>query len=263
MPTIGDELLEQTSRGATTATSGTRYLDRSRTSTTPPNNAVLQHLQPVPVRDVDHGERRGRATAHIKDTIDLYDDIAERLASRPFSFVKPSGLVDGHPASSKLDLFEGFSKKIVDAVQANPSCGTTRRSSSPSTKAAATTTRATSQPLDFFGDGTRIPLIVVSPYAKGGHVSHDVHRPRLDPEVHRAQLEPARRSRSAAATTCRTRCRRARTRTRRVNGAGDRRPVRYVRFRASLTRAVGNSRSGGSKPAPPVRAGSRHPLPPA
>ena len=24
------------------------------------------------------------------------------------SFVKPSGLVDGHPASSKVDLFEGF-----------------------------------------------------------------------------------------------------------------------------------------------------------
>ena len=29
------------------------------------------------------------------------------------------------------------------------------------------------QPLDFFGDGTRIPLIVVSPYAKAGHISHD------------------------------------------------------------------------------------------
>ena len=28
------------------------------------------------------------------------------------------------------------------------------------------------QPLDFFGDGPRIPLIVVSPFTKGGHVSH-------------------------------------------------------------------------------------------
>ena len=28
------------------------------------------------------------------------------------------------------------------------------------------------QPLDFFGDGTRIPVIVVSPYSRGGHVSH-------------------------------------------------------------------------------------------
>jgi phospholipase C len=28
------------------------------------------------------------------------------------------------------------------------------------------------QPLDFFGDGTRIPLIVVSPYTTPGHISH-------------------------------------------------------------------------------------------
>ncbi len=28
------------------------------------------------------------------------------------------------------------------------------------------------QPLDFFGDGTRIPAIMVSPYSQGGHVSH-------------------------------------------------------------------------------------------
>jgi phospholipase C len=29
------------------------------------------------------------------------------------------------------------------------------------------------QPLDYFGDGTRIPLIVVSPYSQGGHILHD------------------------------------------------------------------------------------------
>jgi phospholipase C len=28
------------------------------------------------------------------------------------------------------------------------------------------------QPLDFFGDGTRIPMIVVSPFSTGGHISH-------------------------------------------------------------------------------------------
>ena len=28
------------------------------------------------------------------------------------------------------------------------------------------------QPLDYFGDGTRIPLIVVSPHARPGHISH-------------------------------------------------------------------------------------------
>jgi len=28
------------------------------------------------------------------------------------------------------------------------------------------------QPLDFFGDGPRIPLIVVSQFTKGGHINH-------------------------------------------------------------------------------------------
>jgi len=28
------------------------------------------------------------------------------------------------------------------------------------------------QPVNFFGDGTRIPLAVISPYAKKGHVDH-------------------------------------------------------------------------------------------
>jgi phospholipase C len=28
------------------------------------------------------------------------------------------------------------------------------------------------QPLDFFGDGTRIPMIAVSKFSTGGHISH-------------------------------------------------------------------------------------------
>ena len=44
------------------------------------------------------------------------------------------------------------------------------------------------QPLDFFGDGTRIPLIVVSPYREGRPHLPRILRPRFDPEVHRAEL---------------------------------------------------------------------------
>ena len=54
----------------------------------------------------------------LLDTIDLYDDM-ENGKLPAVSFVKPSGYLDGHPASSKLDLFEGFVKKIVDLTKAN------------------------------------------------------------------------------------------------------------------------------------------------
>jgi phospholipase C len=58
-------------------------------------------------------------TAHLQDTTDLYQDIQNGNLPA-VSFVKPSGWVDGHPGSSKLNLFEGFVKKIVDQVKSNP-----------------------------------------------------------------------------------------------------------------------------------------------
>ena len=111
-------------------------------------------------------------TAHIQDTTNLYADIANGTLPA-VSFVKPSGLVDGHPNSSKLDLFEGFSKKIVDAVQANPTLWKDTAIFITFDEGGGYYDSGYVQPLDFFGDGTRIPLIVVSPYTKAGHISHD------------------------------------------------------------------------------------------
>ena len=86
--------------------------------------------------------------------------------------MKPSGLVDGHPASSKLDLFEGFAKKIVDAVQANPALWQTTAIFITMDEGGGYYDSGYIQPVDFFGDGSRIPMIVVSPYTTAGHVSH-------------------------------------------------------------------------------------------
>ena len=110
--------------------------------------------------------------AHIQDTADLYADI--RNGTLPaVSFVKPSGLVDGHPASSKLDLFEGFSKKIVDLVKANSRLWRDTAIFITFDEGGGYYDSGYVQPLDFFGDGTRIPLIAVSHYARPGHISHD------------------------------------------------------------------------------------------
>jgi hypothetical protein len=68
------------------------------------------------------------------------------------SFVKPSGWVDGHPVSSNGIC----SKAIFVTVD----------------EGGGYYDSGYVQPLDFFGDGTRIPLIVVSPFTKPGHISH-------------------------------------------------------------------------------------------
>jgi phospholipase C len=111
--------------------------------------------------------------AQINDLDAFYDDIHKGTLPA-VSFVKPSGFVDGHPASSKIDLFEAFTRKIVDAVQKQPLWD--------STAIVVTFDEGGGywdsgyvQPLDFFGDGTRIPLIVVSKYSRGGRVVHDYY----------------------------------------------------------------------------------------
>jgi phospholipase C len=111
-------------------------------------------------------------TAHIQDTVNLYDDIKNGTLPA-VSFVKPSGLVDGHPSSSKLDLFEGFSKKIVDAVKANPELWKDTAIIITFDEGGGYYDSGYVQPVDYFGDGTRIPLIVVSKYTKAGHISHE------------------------------------------------------------------------------------------
>jgi phospholipase C len=109
---------------------------------------------------------------HLKDTTDLYDDIARgRLPA--VSFVKPSAIVDGHPASSKLDLFEGFVQKIVDGVRANPELWQDTAIFVTFDEGGGYYDSGYVQPVDFFGDGTRIPLLVVSPFTEGGRISHE------------------------------------------------------------------------------------------
>ena len=77
-------------------------------------------------------------TEHLKDTTDVYSDMAEgRLPA--VSFVKPSGWVDGHPASSKWNSSGLASTATTDEGGGYYDSGYI-------------------QTLNYFGDGTRIPL---------------------------------------------------------------------------------------------------------
>jgi phospholipase C len=108
---------------------------------------------------------------HIQDSVNLYADIANHTLPA-VSIVKPSGYVDGHPSSSKLNLFEGFTEKIVAQVEASSYANDTAIFIT-FDEGGGYYDSGYVQALDFFGDGTRIPLIVVSPLAKPGYISHD------------------------------------------------------------------------------------------
>ncbi|KXV03693.1 phosphoesterase [Caballeronia megalochromosomata] len=110
--------------------------------------------------------------AHLQDTSDLYQDISNGTLPA-VSFVKPGGLLDGHPESSKFGLFEAFTRKLVDAVQHNPTLWASTAILITTDEGGGYYDSGYIQPVDFFGDGPRIPLIVVSPFSRGGRVVHE------------------------------------------------------------------------------------------
>jgi phospholipase C len=110
-------------------------------------------------------------TAHIKDTTDFFTSV-DNNSLPSVSFVKPDGLLDGHPASSKEDLFEAMVENIMDHLQAQPELMAETAFMITMDEGGGYYDSGYIQPIDFFGDGPRIPLIIVSTFTKGGHISH-------------------------------------------------------------------------------------------
>jgi phospholipase C len=115
------------------------------------------------------GDSTQRA-AHILDAQDFFTAINNGTLPA-VSFVKPDSFVDGHPASSKLDLFEAMANKMVTALT-NANLLSSTALFVTMDEGGGSWDSGYIQPLDFFGDGPRIPLIAISQYSKGGHVSH-------------------------------------------------------------------------------------------
>lgn len=109
--------------------------------------------------------------ANNQDINNLYSDIQNGTLPA-VAIAKPDGLLDGHPASSKLELYEGYVQKIVQMVQANPTLWNDTAIMITFDEGGGYYDSGYVQPIDFFGDGTRIPLLVVSKYSTGGRVVH-------------------------------------------------------------------------------------------
>ena len=107
--------------------------------------------------------------AHIKDAIDFFDAL-DKGKLPAVAYVKPDSLVDGHPASSKLDLFEAMIENIVDRLKVDKNKDTALLVTFD--EGGGLWDSGAFLPLDFFGDGPRIPMLVVSHWSKGGRVVH-------------------------------------------------------------------------------------------
>ncbi len=113
----------------------------------------------------------GKRAEHLKDVQDLFADIGAGTLPA-VAYAKPDRWLDGHPHSSKLSLFEAFARNIIERIQAKPELFAETAIFVTFDEGGGYYDTGFIQPLDFFGDGPRIPLIAVSPYTKGGRVVH-------------------------------------------------------------------------------------------
>jgi acid phosphatase len=88
------------------------------------------------------------------------------------SFVVPKNLDSGHPGYSVVASYESFVRDTIRAVQAHPALWAHTAIIATTDEGGGFFDSGYIQTVDFFGDGPRIPLIVVSPFARRGHVDH-------------------------------------------------------------------------------------------
>jgi phospholipase C len=108
---------------------------------------------------------------HMRDVTDLFVDLKNGTLPS-VSYVKPDGTMDGHPASSKWDLFEAFVDNIITLAQSNKEQWKETAIFVTDDEGGGYYDSGFIQPVDFFGTGPRIPMIAVSPFSTGGHITH-------------------------------------------------------------------------------------------
>jgi acid phosphatase len=160
LPTIGDEL------SAHDITWG--YYGEGYDNGTPGPNycGICDPMQYASSIMTDPAKR-----ANIQHGTEDFDASVANGSLPAVSFLKP-GDDDGHPGYSTLAAFEAFVTHAVDEVQNNPSLWKDTAIFVTFDEGGGYYDSGYIQPISFFGDGTRVPMVVISPYAKHGYISH-------------------------------------------------------------------------------------------
>jgi len=109
--------------------------------------------------------------SNIRGMSDFYRDVAAgELPS--VSFVRPYEPNSGHPANSSMSAYEYFVMSVANTVIRHSELFADTALVVTFDEGGGYYDSGYIQPLDFFGDGTRIPLVVISPYVKAGAIDH-------------------------------------------------------------------------------------------
>jgi phospholipase C len=114
----------------------------------------------------------GPDRAKLQDLQQFYVDVKNAETFPAVAVIAPYDSISGHPGYAMQPGFDELVRDVVNRVQSNPELWRNTVILVTFDEGGGYYDSGYVQPIDFFGDGTRIPLLAVSPYARRGHVDH-------------------------------------------------------------------------------------------
>jgi phospholipase C len=188
IPTIGDQLnaadvsWKWYSGGWDNALIGSpsNPVNGGHTPANDPADPLFQwHHQPLAYYDnfapwLPNGQRNPRSAAHLQDETNFFNDLSNGNLPA-VSFIKPLGPDNEHPGYANLLQGQQHVADIVHAIQNSPDWASTAIIVTYDENGGRWDHVSAPDTYGIWGTGTRVPTIVISPYAKHGFVDHIQH----------------------------------------------------------------------------------------
>lgn len=114
----------------------------------------------------------GPDRAKLQDLQQFHVDVKNAADFPEVAVIAPYDSISGHPGYAIEPGFDELVHDVIDRLRANPALWQRTAVFITFDEGGGYYDSGYVQPIDFFGDGTRVPLLAVSPYARPGHVDH-------------------------------------------------------------------------------------------
>lgn len=108
----------------------------------------------------------------LVDLEQFYVDVKDQSTFPAVSIIAPYDSISGHPGYAMQPSFEQLVSDVVERVRSNPALWKNTAIFVTFDEGGGYYDSGYVQFIDFFGDGTRVPLIAVSAYSRKGYVDH-------------------------------------------------------------------------------------------
>ncbi|MFS2137371.1 alkaline phosphatase family protein [Duganella sp. Dugasp56] len=108
----------------------------------------------------------------LVDLMQFYVDVKDAASFPSVAVIAPYDSISGHPGYAMETSFDELVAGVMERVKANPALWKSTAILVTFDEGGGYYDSGYVQAIDFFGDGTRIPLIAISPWAKKGAVDH-------------------------------------------------------------------------------------------